>query len=251
MAKKKKVSPKPVAKSFRATLERPPSIWSTAREWPNKFGWTILRIPFSVHKVWGVRGSVRVKGELNGFAFRTSLFPTQNGRHFLIVNKQIQQGAQAFPGTTAHCRLEPDTAARAALLPAELQRALREDRSLRAWFDRLSHSMRRWFGNWVAQPKSAASRVRRAEQVAEQLLSVMEAEGRSGKDTRPEEALPPALRLAFSRDPRALEGWRQMSPARRRGELLSIFHYRTPDARARRIDRAVEDAIAFAQRKSR
>jgi len=42
-----------------------------------------------------------------------------------------------------------------------------------------------------------------------------------------------------------------MSPARRLSELLSIFHYRTPDARARRIDRAVADAIAFTERKSR
>ena len=248
---KKKPSPKPVAKSFRATLERPPSIWSTVREWPNKYGWTILRIPFNVLKVWGARGMVRVKGELNGFAFRTSLFPTQSGRHLLIVTKKMQQGAQAFAGTTAQCRLEPDTAARAAVLPAELRRALGEDRSLRAWFDRLSLSMRRWFCYQVAQPKSAASRVRRAEQIAEQLLSVMEAEGLPGEDSRPEEALPPALRLAFSRDPRALEGWRQMSPARRRQELLSIFNYRTPDARARRIDRAVEDALAFTQRKSR
>ena len=52
-------------------------------------------------------------------------------------------------------------------------------------------------------------RVRRAEQIAEQLLSVMEAE----------HELPPALQLAFSRDPRALEGWRRMSPA---GELLFL-----------------------------
>ena len=160
---KKKTTPKPVAKPFKATLER----------LQNKFGgWTILRIPFSVHKVWGTRGSLRVKGELHGFAFRTSLLPThwpsvakmeitatQTGQHFLIVNKKMQPGAQAFAGSIAQCRLEPDTDERAAVLPAELQRALREDRSVRAWFDRLSLSMRRWYCNWVAQPKSAASAV--------------------------------------------------------------------------------------------
>jgi uncharacterized protein YdeI (YjbR/CyaY-like superfamily) len=241
---KKKTTAKPVAKFFQARLEH----------LQNKFGWTILRIPFRVEKVWGTRGSLRVKGELNGFSFRTSLLPshwpsaanlgitaTHTGQHFLIVNKKMQHGAQAFAGSSAHCRLEPDTEERAAVLPPELQRALREDRSLRPWFDRLSLSMRRWFCNWVAQPKSAASRVRRAEQLAEQLLSVMEAEVE----------LPPALHLAFTGDPRALQGWRQMSPARRRRELLSIFHYRTPDARARRVDLAVQDAIAFAERKSR
>src|SRR5205085_11506661 len=121
-----------------------------------------------------------------------------------IPHRQQENAARcAGPaGSIAECRLEPDTDERAAVLPAEVQRARREDRSVRAWFDRLSLSMRRWYCNWVAQPKSAAARVRRAEQIAEQLLSVMEAE----------HELPPALQLAFSRDSRALEGWRRMSP---------------------------------------
>jgi len=32
--------------------------------------------------------------------------------------------------------------------------------------------------------------------------------------------------------------------------LLGIFYYRSPDARDRRIARTIEDAIAFAERKS-
>ena len=205
---------KPVAKSFHATLEH----------MRNNLGWTILRIPFSVEKVWGARGSLRVTGRLNGFAFRTSLFPTRSGEHFLLVNKKMQRGAQAFAGSAAHCSLEPDTAARVAAVPRELQRALAEDRSVRAWFDRLSFSIRKWIGDYVAQPKSAAARLRRAAQIAEQILSVMEAE----------QEFPPALRLAFSRDPRALQGWNRMSPTSRRHQLLSIFHYRSPEARAPR-----------------
>ena len=90
------------------------------------------------------------------------------------------------------------------------------------------------------QPKSAASRVRRAEQVAEQLFSAMEAE----------RELPPALKLAFTRDPRALEGWNLTSPSHRRGQLIAIFYYRSPDARARRIDKVVSEAIALAEKKS-
>jgi uncharacterized protein YdeI (YjbR/CyaY-like superfamily) len=227
----KKTKSKPASKSFKTTLERLPS----------NLGWTIIRIPFNVHKVWGTPGRLRVKGEINGFAFRTCLFPTRTGQHFLLVNKKMQNGAQAFAGSPAQCLLEPDTAERLAVIPSELKRALAEDRSLRAWFDELSYSIRKWICDWVAQPKSAASRTRRAEQIAEQVLSVMEAEHQ----------LPPALRLAFMRDPRALAGWKQMSRTRRRHQLLSIFHYRTPDARARRVDRAVEEAIAFAQKKSR
>lgn len=64
----------------------------------SNLGWVIVRIPFEVSKVWGVRGRLRVKGEINGFPFRTSLFPTGQGYHFLLVNKRMQAGAQANGG---------------------------------------------------------------------------------------------------------------------------------------------------------
>jgi uncharacterized protein YdeI (YjbR/CyaY-like superfamily) len=227
---KTKAQPKHVSKSFQATLERLRS----------NLGWVVIRIPFNVQKVWGTRGMFRVKGEINGFAFRTSLFPARKGEHFLLVNKKMQAGAQASEGTTAEFLLEPDTAERIVVVPLELKRILAEDKTFRRWFDALSYSIRKWISDWVVQPKSAASRVRRAEQVAEQLFSAMEAELE----------LPPALKLAFSCEPRALEGWNLMSPSHRRGLLIAIFYYRSPDARARRVEKVVAEAIALAEKKS-
>ncbi len=61
--------------------------------------------------------------------------------------------------------------------------------------------------------------------------------------------LPPILKLAFARDPRALTGWQRMSPTQRRGHLLAIFYYRTPESRDRRIAKMLEDALAHADRK--
>lgn len=207
---------------------------------PSNLGWVIVRIPLDVPKVWGTRGMLKVKGEINGFAFRTSLFPTGKGYHYLLVNKRMQAGANAVPGDTAQFRLEPDTEKRVATVPAELQRILNEERSFRRWFDQLNYSARKWIADWITQVKSPEARVRRAEQVAEQLLATMEAE----------RELPPILKLAFARDPRAYTGWQRMSPSHRRGHLLAIFYYRTPDARDRRIAKMLDDALAFADRKS-
>ena len=227
---KTKPQPRQVSKSFEATLERLRS----------NLGWVVIRIPFNVQNTWGTRGMFRVKGEINGFAFRTSLFPTRKGEHFLLVNKKMQAGAHASEGTTAEFYLEPDVEERIVVVPVELKHILAEDKTFRRWFDALSYSIRKWICDWVTQPKSAASRVRRAEQVAEQLFSAMEAE----------RELPPALKLAFTRDPRALEGWNLTSPSHRRGQLIAIFYYRSPDARARRIDKVVSEAIALAEKKS-
>jgi uncharacterized protein YdeI (YjbR/CyaY-like superfamily) len=226
-----KAAAKPIAKSFQATLERVPS----------SLNWVIIRIPFDVHKIWGKRGQLRVKGEINGFAFRTSLFPDGKGGHTMIVNKGMQRGADTVPGRAAQFRLEPDMEKRPVVLPPELKRIFDENRALRPWFEQLNPSARRDIGTWITQVKSAEARVRRAEQIAERMFAVMEAE----------RELPPVLQVAFANDACAREGWELMSRSHRRRHLFGIFYYRTPEGRARRVAKMMEEAAAFAQRKSR
>jgi uncharacterized protein YdeI (YjbR/CyaY-like superfamily) len=203
--------------------------------------WVIVRIPFDVHKVWGDRGMLKVKGDINGFGFRTSLFPNGNGGHTLLVNKRMQAGAKVAVGIVAQFRLEPDTEERTVTLPAELKRALAEDRSLSRWFDRLNYSTRKYIADWITDVKSAEARERRSEQIAERLLATMEAE----------RELPPILQVEFSRNRSAREGWERMSLAQRRGHLLGIFYYRNPEPRARRIAKMIEEAEQPAGKKGK
>lgn len=221
---------KPIVKTYSAPLEHLRS----------GLGWVVAYLPFAAASVWGSRGRLKVKGEINGFPFRTSLFPTRDGRHFLLINKRMQKGSGAVAGTKASFRLEPDTEERTVTVPLELKRVLAEDRSVQRWFDKLNYSIRKWITDWITDVKSADARVRRSEQVAEQLMSTMEAE----------RELPPMLQLAFARNPRAREGWEQMSDSRRRGQLLAIFYYRTPESRARRLAKVIDEAAALAQKKA-
>jgi uncharacterized protein YdeI (YjbR/CyaY-like superfamily) len=218
---------KPV-KRFEARLERLRS----------RLNWIIVRMPFDAAKLWGTRGQIKVRGEINGFPFRTSLFPTREGRHFLLVNKRMQKGARAVEGSVARLRVELDTEERTVTIPDELKHILKEDRSFRRWYDGLNPSTRNDVAKWITEPKTAEARVRRAEQIAERLLNVMEAE----------RELPPVLKVAFARHPKAHDGWDVMSAARRRGHLFGIFYYRTPEAQARRIDKMLEDANALADK---
>jgi len=220
---------KTVARSFSATLEHLRS----------GLGWVIARVPFDVAKTWGTRRP-KVKGEINGFPFRTTLFPARSGGHFVLVNKRMQRGSRTVPGSVAQFRLELDTEKRTISAPPELKRAMAGDRALERWYDALNYSTRKYIAEWITEVKSAEARIRRAEQLAERLLSTMEAE----------QELPPLLRLAFARTSRALEGWQRMSPSRRRAQLLAIFYYRSPEARARRVAKAVEAAAEYAQKKA-
>jgi len=228
MPKASRSRPTLAAKRFEARLERLRSA----------LNWMIVRTPFDAAKLWGPRGLIKVKGEINGFPFRTSLFPTREGGHFLLVNKRMQKGARAFEGSMARLHMEFDNEERIATVPEELKRLLRQDRSLRRWYDELNYSTRNDVAKWITEPKSAEARARRAEQIAERLLSVMDAE----------RELPPILQIAFARHPRAREGWDLMSVSRRRAHLFGIFYYRTPDAQARRIEKMLEDAAALAEK---
>jgi len=233
MPKTSKAKLAPAAMRFEAKLERMRS----------RLNWIIVYMPFDTTKVWGMRGQIKVKGEVNGFAFRTSLFPTREGRHILLVNKRMQKGARAAEGSVARFQIELDREERTVIVPDELQNILSEDllsedRSLRRWYDELNHSTRNDIAKWIGEPKSAEARERRAEQIAERLLAVMQAE----------RELPPVLQRAFARHPRAREGWDGMSVSRRRGHLFGIFYYRIPDAQARRIDKMLDDATALAER---
>jgi len=220
------------AKTFTAVLE----------PLQNGLRWVVARIPFEIAKAWPVRRGTRVRGEIGGFAFSSSLMAyAGGGGHFLLVNRKMQAAARARVGSKVLIRLEPDLEERLAILPPELAKALKGDRRLRRFFDELGDARRKDIGGWVMQPKSEASRQKRAEQMAEWLLLTLEGE------TDPTDP-PPILKAAFQRQPLSMVGWEAMTQARRRNHLLGIFHLRGAEARGRRAAKAVEDALVVARR---
>jgi uncharacterized protein YdeI (YjbR/CyaY-like superfamily) len=222
---------KSAAKSFSAILERENS----------GLGWTIIRIPFDAAKTWRMRGRQKVRGEINGFEFRTTLFPDGKGGHTLLVNKKMQTGAGAVAGMSAKFRLEPDLAERSVNIPTELKNFLAEDRTLRAWYEKLNHSTRKYLTDLIADVKNPESRARRAGDIAELLLATMEGE----------RELPPILQAAFARNPRARKGWEMMTQLQRRGNLMAIFYYKNPDSRAKRLAKVIAQAVEIAEKKTK
>jgi len=219
------------AKSFTALLEPD----GTALKW------TIARVPFDIAKVWPVRKGRRVRGSIEGFAFRTSLFPDPRGSgHVLLVNKKMQAGAGVRVGAKARISLEPDLEERPAETPPELARLLRGERGLERWFGKLSPSMRREIAKWVSEPKSAESRQKRAVRLAERLFLAMEGESDP----------PPVLKAIFQRQPLARAGWEALTATQRRNHLLGIFYYETAGGRERRAAKAVEEALRAARKRA-
>lgn len=202
-------------------------------------GWTVVRVPFDPAKAWPRMIRLRVRGEINGFAFRTSLFPEPGapGKFVLLVNKASQRGGGVTLGSNASFRLEPDLEDRPAELPDELAALLDDEPGLREFYDALTEYHRREIGKWINGVKSEEARMRRCEQMAERLMLTMEGE----------RELPPVIEAAFRRRPKARAGWAKLTPTQRRGELMAVFYYQTPEARQKRVDRLVELAEKKAQ----
>jgi uncharacterized protein YdeI (YjbR/CyaY-like superfamily) len=125
----------------------------------------------------------------------------------------------------AEFTLELDMEPRTAEMPDELAVLLEEELGLREWYDELTEYTRRMICGLVGDAKTEQTRLRRAEQWAEILLATKEGE----------KELPPVVVAAFRRRPKAKAGWAKMTLAKKRGELMAVFYYKTPEAREKRV----------------
>ena len=199
----------------------------------------MARVPFDVDVAWKKMVRLRVKVEVGGEIFRTSLFPdAKRGGHFVLVNKKMQKAAGAKVGAMVDFTISPDLDERTPEVPSELAKILKAQKRLAKWFEGLSESRRWEIAKWIGGVKGAEARGRRAEQIAERLMLSMEGE----------KELPPVLEVAFRRTPAARKGWEAMTKAQRRGNLMAIFYYQSPEARQKRVDKVVEDCLKVTER---
>lgn len=205
----------------------------------DSLGWVVAWLPFEPATAWKKMVRLRVTVEVGGEVFRTSLFAgsrlsshTRREGYFVLVNKQMQRAARAGVGALVEFAIAPDLEVREPELPDELAALLDDEPGLREWYGELSEYMRREIGKWVTGVKSDAARMRRAQQMAERLLATMEGE----------RELPPVIETAFRSRPKARAGWKRMTDAQRRAELMGVFYYQTVEARLKRIEKLCDAA---------
>ena len=151
---------KPTAKRFRVLLEKYRDTEATG-----------IHIPFDVHKVFGTRARVPVRGTINGFPYRGSLFPMGDGQHYMVVRKELREAAGVKGGQTITVTMERDDEPRTVTPPADLARALRRDRAAQAAWDKLSYTHRREYAELIEGAKRPETRARRVEKALSQLAA--------------------------------------------------------------------------------
>ena len=126
-------------------------------------------IPFNVEEVFGTRARVPVTGTINGFAFRSSIFPQGNGVHYMVVNKTMREGAKVRVGDRVEVLLERDDAPRVVKPPPDFARALKASKAASARWEKLSYTHQKEYVKSIEEAKKPETRARRIEKALDQL----------------------------------------------------------------------------------
>lgn len=132
---------------------------------------TLFTIPFDVRKVFGTRARLPVRGTINRFPFRSSIFPRGDGKHYMVVNKEVRAGANVKGGETVSVVMERDDEPRTVTPPADFARALKASKLARDTWDKLSYTHRKEHVRAIEDAKRPETRLRRIEKAIEQMAA--------------------------------------------------------------------------------
>src|SRR6266702_7223461 len=105
---------------------------------PRGGGGTLVPIPKDVAAKLGLKGMPKVQAVIAGTPYRGSLMPMGDGTYCLGVLKSIQEAAGVVQGDSITVELELDTEPRTVAMPADLAKALANDRKAAAVWEKLS-----------------------------------------------------------------------------------------------------------------
>jgi hypothetical protein len=158
-------------KRFRLVLE-------TDEKHPNV---TAITIPFDVKDAFGTRARTAVRGTINGFPYRSSIFPMGEGKFYMVVNKEMRAGAKVKGGDLIDVVMERDDAPRTIETPPDFAKALKANKAVQAAWETLSFSHKREYVGAILEAKRPETRARRIERAIVKLAAMKPAAKKAAK----------------------------------------------------------------------
>ena len=123
--------------------------------------------PFDGVKEFGTRKAVRVKATFDGKMFRMGLLPHGNGTHWLHLRKEIRDTIGKDDGDSVKICIEKDEDSPKIEVPEYLQWLLEDDKLMFDAFEKLSYSARKFWVDYILEPKSEDAKVQRINRLFE------------------------------------------------------------------------------------
>ena len=134
---------------------------------------TYISIPFSVEKIYGTKGQVKVKALFDGHPYRGILANMGTGCHIIIVRKDIRQAIGKQVGDSIAVEIEPDLEERVVNVPDDLKKALSRSSKMQKFFESLSYTNRKEYALWISSAKRPETRKKRLAETIEKLTKGM------------------------------------------------------------------------------
>ena len=152
----------------RKTKGRPEDIIrfdAVLKKMPGRFAWTFVEFPHDVEKMFGKRGSVRIKGTINGVPMDRALMPSKSGFHIIVLGTDLRRQAKVKTGEKAHFEVWLNTKPDELELPEELQETLDFFPEFKADWERMRPGMKRSVLIWLNNGKTMATRAKRVAEI--------------------------------------------------------------------------------------
>ncbi|MEO5673950.1 MAG: YdeI/OmpD-associated family protein [Chitinophagales bacterium] len=127
-----------------------------------KTGWSYIAISADVAQqlIPGNKKSFRVKGRLDGYAFKgVSLLPMGNGSFIMALNATVRKKIGKTQGHKVKVVLEPDL--QHYLLEKDFVVCLKDEPAAFDYFNTLPKSHQNYFSKWIESARTEATKARR------------------------------------------------------------------------------------------
>lgn len=131
--------------------------------------WTYATIPFDCEKEFGSKSRIRVKGQINQQDIEATLMPHGNGKHFIILTKEIRDKTKITIGDTIKINLELDSSNKTIEAPKDLLVALKKEKRALDYYDKLAPSHKGEYAKWITEAKKEETRQNRILKAVEKL----------------------------------------------------------------------------------
>lgn len=121
-----------------------------------------VEFPFDTFEIFGKKGHIKVKAVFDGTVeYRGSLVKMGSEHHCLGVRKDIRKMLNKRPGDQLFVQLEEDVEERTVSVAPDILSVLAENPEAKGKFDKMSHTQRKEFINWIEDAKKPETREKR------------------------------------------------------------------------------------------
>jgi hypothetical protein len=123
----------------------------------------IALVPFDIEAIFGIKTRVDVRGTIEGHPFERTLLPVGDGRHYFMLNAKMMKVIGKKMGDEVFIEIEEQehTGYKEVALPDYFLMELEQNPVAKAQFELSNPSAKRWFAQYVTEPKSADAKAKR------------------------------------------------------------------------------------------